>query len=371
MYDIIIVGGGVIGSSIAFQLSKRDYNVLVIEKDKVGQKASQAAAGMLGAQNEMGNDNPLSSLARDSRSMFPALAEELKSISGIDIELIQSGIIRLARTEKETKQLKQAAEQQQQLGEEAAWLSSEQVKDKEPNINDSVAGALYMPNDGQVNAPLLTKALAQSAVRLGTDILEYTEVQDFLIENNHITGVKTKTGSFFANTVITAGGAWSSELLEQTNLTLDLYPVKGESFSVYHHEHLITSSVFSPSCYIVPKSGGRFIIGATQKPHRLEQSVRLDGLHSLMTSAIDLVPELKHAVWEKAWAGHRPQTGDGLPYIGEHPDIKGLWMAAGHFRNGILLAPITGLLMADYLEGKPVIDTFQLQRQFQNEEVNL
>ncbi|QKY69708.1 glycine oxidase ThiO [Lentibacillus sp. CBA3610] len=371
MYDVIIVGGGVIGNSIAFHLSKRHYHVLVIEKDTIGQKASGAAAGMLGAQNEVGADSPLSSLARQSRAMFPPLAEELKSLSGIDIELIHSGIIRLARTEEEAKQLKQAADRQQNSGEDAEWLSREQLKEKEPNLSaDSMAGALYMPYDGQVNARLLTKALAHSAVKLGADILEHTEVQDFLTENNRITGVRTTTGTILANSVVTAGGAWSRDLLKKTDLALDVYPVKGECFSVYHDEHLMTSSIFSPGCYVVPKSGGRFIIGATQKPDSLDDSVRLDGLHSLIKRAIGLISELRNAKWEKAWTGHRPQTKNGLPYMGEHPDINGLWVAAGHFRNGILLAPITGSLMADYIEGKPVNDTFRLQ-QLSHKEVNL
>ncbi|ALX47523.1 glycine oxidase ThiO [Lentibacillus amyloliquefaciens] len=371
MYDVIIVGGGVIGSSIAFQLSKRHYHVLIIEKDAIGQKTSRAAAGMLGAQNEVGTDNPLSLLGRQSRAMFPLLAQELKSLSGIDIELIQSGIIRLARTEGESKQLKQTAERQQNSGEDAKWLSREQLNEKEPKLSaDSVAGALYIPNDGQVNAPLLTKALAHSAVKLGAEILENTEVQDFLTENSRITGVKTTTRTILAKTVITAGGVWSRELLKKTDLLLDLYPVKGECFSVYHDDHLMTSSIFSPGCYVVPKSGGRFIIGATQKPNSLDESVRLDGLHSLMKRAIGLIPELRNAKWEKAWTGHRPQTKTGLPYMGEHPEINGLWVAAGHFRNGILLAPITGSLMADYIEGKPVNDTFRLQ-QLSHKEVNL
>ncbi|SFE24378.1 glycine oxidase [Lentibacillus persicus] len=367
MYDVIIVGGGVIGSSIAFQLSKRDYQVLIIEKDEIGQKASRAAAGMLGAQNELKSDSPLSSLSLQSRAMFPALAEELKSLSGIDIELLQSGILRIAQTKSESTRLKQAFAHQQESGEEALWLSGEQVKEKEPAINNAITGGLYMANDGQVNAPLFTKALAQSAVSLGADILEYTEVQEFLTENNHITGVNTTNGTFLADTVITAGGAWSNWLWEKTSVPLDLYPVKGECFSIRGNEHLITSSIFSESCYLVPKAGGRVIVGATQRPHNMDQSVPLEGLHSLMTSALQLVPELKHAKWETAWSGHRPQTADSLPYMDEHPEIQGLWLASGHFRNGILLAPLTGLLMADYIEGKPVDKAFGFQRRTHKE----
>ncbi|AKG05248.1 MULTISPECIES: glycine oxidase ThiO [Salimicrobium] len=362
MYDVIIAGGGVIGSSIAFQLSKRNYRVLIIEKEEIGQKASRAAAGMLGAQNEVGPDSPLSRLARESREMFPSLAEELESVSGIDIELIQNGIVRVARTEEEAKQLKRENERQQRSGDCSEWLSRSRLQEREPRLSHlSVTGGLYMPGDGQVNAPSLTKALAHASVEFSTEIMEHTEVLDVLTENRHVTGVKTTSGNILAQTVISAGGTWSRELFEKTGYTLNMYPVKGECFSVYHKEHLTTASIFSPGCYIVPKAGGRFIVGATQKPDDPNNSVSIGGLRSLMERAIRLIPDLQHAEWGEAWSGHRPKTQTGLPYMGEHPEIDGLWVAAGHFRNGILLAPITGSLMADYIEGKPVYESFKIQ----------
>ncbi|MGY0692733.1 glycine oxidase ThiO [Virgibacillus sp. FSP13] len=361
-YDVIIVGGGVIGSSIAFQLSKRRYRVLVIEKDRTAKKASGAAAGMLGAQSELEENSPIFPIARKSRSMFPELADELKSLSGIDIELIQSGILKVAQTDEEITHLKSVAAFQQSMGEVAEWLTSVQVKEQEPALSDFALGGLFIPNDGQVNPPLFSKALAQSAAILGADFLEYTEVQDFVKENNRFVGVKTENDTFFADEIVVAGGAWSQQITEKAGLVLDTYPVKGECFSVRHYGRIVTSSIFLKNGYIVPKSGGRLIIGATQKPYSFDESVCLNGLSQLITNAMKVVPALKDAKWEKAWAGIRPQTGVGLPYMGKHPFIKGLSIATGHFRNGILLAPVTGLFMADLIEGKPVDDTFRIDR---------
>ncbi|WP_087974282.1 glycine oxidase ThiO [Oceanobacillus rekensis] len=369
-YDVIIVGGGVIGSSIAFHLSKRNYRVLVVEKGALAQKASRAAAGMLGAQNEIGEDSPLLSFARKSRAMFPALAEELQFLSNINIELIQSGIIKVAQSEEEVAHLRAIAAFQEKIGEKVEWLTTKQVKEKEPELSEAVQGGLYMPNDGQVSAPLLSKALAQSAAALGTDFLEYTEVQELIQDNNRISGVRTGTDSFFASNVIVAGGAWSKDIINKTGISLETYPVKGECFSVQTHERMITSSIFSSGGYIVPKSGGRLIIGATEKPHTFDESVQLDGLYQLMAQALNIIPALKNAKWEKAWAGIRPQTGDGLPYLGEHPHVKGLFVATGHYRNGILLAPVTGLLMADMIDGKAVHHPFSINRTPYIKEVN-
>ncbi|MFC2948364.1 glycine oxidase ThiO [Virgibacillus sediminis] len=361
-YDSIVVGGGVIGCSIAFQLSKRGHRVLVVEKDRIGQKASSAAAGMLGAQNEIKEDSPLLSMAKESRAIFPELAEELRELSHIDIELIQSGILRVARSEREMAELEAAAAYQQAMGETAEYLDAVQVKEKEPEISSAVIGGLYMPNDGQISPPLLTEALARSAAVLGTEFMEYTEVVAFIEDDGKISGVQTGAGTFHADSVIVAGGAWSRQLIEKIGLSLDAHPVKGECFSVRHHSQLVTSSIFSSSGYIVPKAGGRLIIGATEQPGTFDESVQLESLHQMMDSAMEIIPRLKEAKWEKCWAGIRPQTGDGLPYLGEHPSISGLFLATGHYRNGMLLAPITGLWMADLVEGKKADDRFRVDR---------
>ncbi|EIM05726.1 glycine oxidase [Planococcus antarcticus DSM 14505] len=151
----------------------------------------------------------------------------------------------------------------------------------------------------------------------------------------------------------------------ETGLQLKTYPVKGECFSVRTEASLLSSTIFTNDCYLVPKKGGRIIVGATVIPNTFNQQVTVEGVSLLMENAKKLVPPIAQAEWEGAWAGIRPQTADGLPYLGEHPGYRGLFIATGHFRNGILLAPITGEVMADLVEGKsPPIDisSFRVDR---------
>ncbi|ASK63916.1 glycine oxidase ThiO [Virgibacillus phasianinus] len=361
-YDVIVIGGGVIGSSIAFQLAKRHYSVLILEKDQLASKASSAAAGMLGAQAELEENNPLYSLASRSRDMFPNLATELKNLSGIDIELIQSGILKVAQTHEEGEQLKKTAAFHQSQGEQAEWLSQEKVHVQEPALADDIFGGMYVKKDGQVSAPQLAKAFARSAKILGVDILEYRKVQDFIKENDRIVGVQTQTNSYFTEHVVVAGGAWSQELTKKVNIFLPGHPVKGECFSVKISGQLVTSSIYSTSGYIVPKAGGRLIIGATQKPEIFDESVSLVSLSELIANAQKVIPAIKDATWEQAWSGIRPKTADGLPYISEHSHVPGLLIATGHYRNGILLAPITGVLIADIIDGKVNDNPFGIER---------
>ncbi|WP_163103109.1 glycine oxidase ThiO [Peribacillus alkalitolerans] len=347
-YDVIIVGGGVIGSSIAYQLAKRKKKVLLIEENQISSKASKAAAGMLGVHTELHNNEHLFSLAKESRDMLPILSEELKDICGIDIELIQNGMIKLAQTEGEKDKLKEMSLQSDQV----EWLSPSQLSNFEPNLSHSSYGGLHLPKDGNVSAPNLTKAFAVSAQRLGAEIKEYTSVYDFIRESKRIIGIKTLTESYFADEVIVAGGAWSQQLLKQVDIEVKSYPVKGECFSVYDSENLIKRTIFTNGCYIVPKAGGRLLIGATEHLHTFDESVSLKGISGLMTRAISLVPRLANAKLDRAWAGIRPRTQSGLPLMGRCADWEGLSIATGHYRNGILLAPITGVIMADLVEGK-------------------
>jgi glycine oxidase len=176
--------------------------------------------------------------------------------------------------------------------------------------------------------------------------------------------VSTNEGEFLSEHVIVASGAWSSQLLKGTSLQMDTYPVKGECFSVVTAVPLLEKTVFSPGCYLVPKAGGRTIVGATEHPGTFDKKVTIAGISSLMEKAKQIVPSIADAELESTWSGIRPQTGDGLPYIGEHPKYGGLFIAAGHYRNGILLSPVTGELTAKWAEGKavPELEPFRVDR---------
>jgi glycine oxidase len=350
-YDVLVVGGGIIGHSVAYSVSKRGMSVLVIEKGEINRKASSAAAGMLAAQAEVTEAGPLFDLARESRNMFSSLSEDLKEQTGNDIDLIEKGMLTIALTEEKVHSLRSTIAFQQAAGEKASWLRGEDLLSVEPNLSKTVLGAMYAPDDGQVSAFKLATSFARAATLLGARILEYTDVTGILIENDRVQGVKTVQGDFFGDHVVVTGGAWTKQILEQTNVDLPIYPVKGECLSVRTNERLITKTIFSDDCYIVPKNEGRLLIGATMIPGTFDEKVSVAGISQLLNKAINLLPSLKDAEWEKAWSGIRPQTGDGLPYIGEHPSVKGLHVASGHYRNGILLSPITGEIIADLIEG--------------------
>lgn len=351
-YDVAIIGGGIIGGSIAFQLAKRNVRVVVLEKDRIASQASSAAAGMLGAQSEFSSENPLISMALKSRKMFPVLGEELKQITGIDIGLIQKGMLKVAVTDEEQETLQQHYEFWRKMGQPVQWLSSHEVAAFEPNVSPALQGAMYIPNDGQVSAPHLSLSFAKASIAYGAEWREFTEVVDVKKEENSYQ-LRTNHGTIGANAVVVAAGAWSALFLEKTGLSLPMYPVKGECLFVKTEKPLIQATVFAKNgCYIVPKKGNRLLIGATSTPHTFDKKVTVQGIASLLERAKQLIPNIGDAEWERAWAGIRPQTGDGVPYIGEHPHYKNMWIATGHYRNGILLSPITGVLMADLIEGK-------------------
>lgn len=365
-FDVAIIGGGINGSSIAYQLSKIGKKVVLLEKNQLACEASSAAAGMLAAQAEIEQDGPFFQLALKSQSMFQALSNELLEMTGIDIEFIQKGMIKIAETEEMAKEVQQQAAFQRNWDPEIEWLDRNSLLKLEPSLSQNVTGGMYLPNDGHVQPAKLSQAFANAAELLGATILENTEVLSLIYENDRVIGVKTTLGNLHCQQVVLATGAWASKLLQETGLDITVYPVKGECFSVKTDTPIINRTIFSDKrCYIVPKRNGEIYIGATQVENTFDKKVTPGGIIRLIERAVKLVPQIKDAPWERVWAGVRPQTGDGLPYIGEHPFKKGLFIAAGHYRNGILLSPVTGTLVADLLQGKSdenLLKAFRIDR---------
>jgi glycine oxidase len=350
-FDVIIVGGGVIGCSIAYQLSKQGKQVLLLDRGKVGGESSQAAAGMLGVQAELDIDNPLYKLAKRSRNLFPSIAEELREITGRDILLQHNGMLKIAQTEEAAIHLKEIVKQQQSLNEEATWLTKEEVLQIEPSLSEHLVGGIHFPNESNVSAVELTTAFAEAAVHYGTRIKEYSYVENLVIKNDICKGIQTNYGEYAAEHVVLATGAWSSKWLPDPLQTNTIYPVKGEAFLVRTNPVPIKKTIFGNGCYIVPKKGGELLIGATMKSHTFNKEVSLGGISELMQKAMEILPCLSDAEVSSMWAGIRPMTSDGIPIIGPHPEIEGVTFATGHFRNGILLSPITGHLVANQLLG--------------------
>lgn len=364
-WDVIVVGGGVIGNAAAYYLQKSGRNVLLLEKGTVGQGASKAAAGMLGAQVELTEVGPMFELARESREMFPRLQEELKEMCGIDIELVREGMLKVAKTDEEKVHLQSVIEAQRSFGENTKWLDREETLKMESSLSDRIIGAMDIPNDGHVNPVHLTQAFSKSAVTLGATVKEFVEVYSFTESSGKITGVHTNIGDFYGENIVVANGAWSARLLKEANINLPTYPVKGECMSVITERPLIKSTIFSQRCYVVPKSGNRLIIGATSIPNSFSEHVSVEGISSLMQAAVEILPDIQRAQFERAWAGIRPQTIDELPFLGVHPTIENVFICTGHYRNGILLSPISGKLIVDMMDGRTLpsyLQAFTLDR---------
>ncbi len=366
-YDVAIVGGGINGASIAYQLSKLGRKVIIIEKGELACQSSSAAAGMLAAQAELEQDGPLFQLALKSQAMFSSLSEELFEATGIDIELTYNGMLKIAETEEIAEEVKKQVIYQRKWDPAIKWLDANEIRELEPALSLNVAGGMYLPNDGNVQPTKLSKAFAKAALDFGAEIREYTEVLSFLFEKGQVTGVKTTHGIIHCGQVVVAAGAWAAELMRGSGLNLSMYPVKGECFSIKTEKPIINTTIFSDKrCYFVPKRNGEIYIGATMVEHSFDATVTPGGIAELTARAVHIIPSISNAAVMRVWSGIRPQTGDGLPYIGEHPNWKGLFIAAGHFRNGILLSPITGILTAKLMEGKlnkdPFLSAFRLDR---------
>lgn len=346
-----IVGGGIIGSSIAYQLAKMGRKVIILEKETLACQASSAAAGMLAAQAEIEKDGPLFQLALKSQAMFSSISNEMLEYAGIDIEFVNKGMLKIAESEEIALELKKQVTFQRRWDPSIKWLDSKELQEMEPALSSSVTGGMYLPNDGHVQAAKLSYAFAKAAVHFGAEIHEYTEVLSFIYEHGQVKGVKTTKGVINCEQVVIATGAWAAKLMHETGLEINVYPVKGECFSVMTENPIINTTIFSDKrCYLVPKRNGEIYIGATMVENTVDNKVTAGGITTLVERAIQLVPQIMDAKWERVWAGIRPQTGDGNPYIGEHPLLKGLFVAAGHFRNGILLSPLTGKLVATLMD---------------------
>ncbi|UJF34117.1 glycine oxidase ThiO [Paenibacillus hexagrammi] len=371
MHEVIVVGGGVIGCSIAYELAKKGQRVILLERGRIGQEATQAAAGMLGAQSEMEDVGPLFQWSRISRSLFPRLSEELKEVTGIDMGLNREGLLHIALNDEQRHELIRRERLHSSVRARAEWLSAKEAAQLEPQLGEDLLGALYLPDDGQVDAPLLGQALAKAASIRGVELREYMQVLGLLTEGEKVLGVMTSDGPIYGNQVIVAAGTWSSQLLSGIGVELPMYPVKGECFSVLERSPRLRKTLFTHGCYIVPKAGGRLVVGATMVPGSYDRKVTVAGLAQLMERAAGLVPSIAEAEWEKAWTGLRPQTADGLPYIGAIPGIEGLYAATGHYRNGILLSPITGRVMADLVSGGSGAEIFSSDEQAAQKETIL
>ncbi|WP_332649928.1 glycine oxidase ThiO [Lysinibacillus sp. 54212] len=360
-YEVAIVGGGIIGSAIAYYLSKEQINVAVFEENQIGAKATGAAAGMLGAHSECEGDvNVFFPFARYSQSLYWKLKEELYELSGIDLGYRKGGILKLAFSNQDKKELGAMLAQPT-----VTWLEAEEVRKLEQDVSPHIVGAAFIQDDINVLPIGVCQAFAKSAKVLGASIFDYTKVLQVKKQQDTFL-IETTRGLVEAKRVVIASGVWSTTFFKELGLQHGMTPVKGECISVTDEQAVLKSTIFHDKYYIVPRNDGQLVIGATMKENDWTEHVSLNGIETLIQKAKELLPTSAHMKIDSVWSGLRPQTFDQKPFIGHHPEDESILFATGHYRNGILLAPATGEMIVNLILKRDVkkewVEAFRIDR---------
>ena len=346
--DVIIVGGGVIGCSIAWRLAQAGLKTAVLERGRVGCEASSAAAGMLSPQGESQTAGPFFDLCLRSRGMYRSFADELKDASGIDVEYKDEGAFFVVLEGEDDAERTRWAAWQSEAGLPLEHVSAADLRKSEPGVTESAARAIFLPEEHQVENRRLMNALEVAIKRAGVELIEGAEVSALAIERGGVAGVVADGRRLDAGAVVVAAGAWSTSLLEPLGLNVKVIPARGQMIAVRGGACPIKRVLHSSSVYIVPRRDGRILIGATVEYAGFDKAVTVGAIRRLVAAATDLAPSLESSEVIEWWSGLRPDTVDHLPILGAG-GVENLVLATGHFRNGILLAPLTASLIADAL----------------------
>ncbi|MGE0882700.1 MAG: glycine oxidase ThiO [Blastocatellales bacterium] len=352
-FDAAIIGGGVIGCAIAWRLAEAGMRVVVIERGKIGGEASRAAGGMLAPLAEAGGADDFFHLAVTSRAMYADFARELKTATGIDIEYRTEGTLFLSLTEEDDEELDRRWRWQHEAGLNVKRLNADCARKLEPMINRRLRWALKFPDDHQVNNRRLVSALYSAALSAGVEFKTNTEVRKLMSEDSagrkQMTGVITSNSQIRSATVIIAAGCWSSLLDNASTPTLEIEPVRGQMVAVEMTATPVNHVLYSRRGYIVPRFGGYLIAGSTSEKVGFDKRVTAGGVASIIERAKEILPDFNQLAITETWSGLRPHSPDDLPVLGADPNIEGLIYATGHYRNGILLTPITALAISELI----------------------
>jgi glycine oxidase len=353
--DVIVLGGGVVGLSAARALAAEGARVLLVERGRVGEEASGAAAGMLTAQADTAAGSRLLETALLSRARHAALALELEQETGISVERSARGVLEVAFAESEEAVLRDRAGWQRARGLSVETLSGGELREAEPNLSPAVRSGLYFADDRAVDNVRLVRALAASAVARGATLLCGRPVTSLVLERGRVAGVWAGPERLSAPVVLNAIGAWASQLPGDPQPP-PVEPVRGHIVAFELTPRLLRHVVCSHRGYLVPRGDGRLLAGSTVERAGFDKSVTAGALHAVLAIALEIAPKLADVPIAESWAGLRPGTPDGLPVVGRGA-VEGLIHAAGLFRNGILLGPLIGEAAARLALGRdPGID---------------
>jgi glycine oxidase len=349
----VIVGGGIIGLSTAYYLAREGADVTVLERAEVSSEASGAAAGMLAALSDEGERPPIfTQLCDDSLALFDSLLPVLAETS-IDVYHRRTDILHVAVTNREAEEA-EALYQRRRDTQPVRWLDATEVHQLEPKVSPRTVAAMLTPGAQYADPRRLTEAIAEAAIRAGATIREHQPVERFQRRGDRITALRTPGGTYSADTVLLAGGPWTMSLARSLGATIPVRPVRGQMLSLLGPEGGLSHMIWGARAYLVPREDGQTYVGATVEDVGYRKHTTAAGLRALRSGAAAVVPSLAGAPERRSWAGLRPGTPDDMPIMGRLPGWSNAWVSTGHYRNGILLAPASGLLMAkSILAGQP------------------
>ncbi|MDY6978499.1 MAG: glycine oxidase ThiO [Pseudomonadota bacterium] len=352
MYEVIIIGGGLLGMLSARELARAGRRVALFDRGQTGRESTWAGGGILSPLYPWRFDDAVNALARWGQPRYADFAAQLLQESGIDPEYEPSGLLILDSDEREVA-----------LAWAGRWEADLQVLDRqavaelEPQLANPPQQALWLPDVGQLRNPRLGRAARGSLDALGVAVHEEQPVEELLIEAGRCHGVVSAGTTYQAEQVVIAGGAWSAGLLETLGIALPVRPVRGQMILYRGEPGALRRIVLSQDRYIIPRRDGRVLVGSTIEEVGFDKSTTDEALASLRTAGERLVPALAGWPLEHQWAGLRPGSPHGIPYICEVPGVAGLYLNTGHFRNGVVLGLASARLLGDLLlERQPIVD---------------
>jgi glycine oxidase len=354
MQDGIIIGGGVIGLSLAWELARRGQQITVLDRQQIGREASWAGAGILPAAGEHGSAHPLEQLRVKAHLLHGEWAAKLQKQTGINTGYQRRGGIYVARTAGETAALIAQLEEWQTDGVACEELSLEKLTELEPGLqplkdSGQLRAAAFLPGEGQLRNPRYLKALQAACEKLGVQLIADCEVDDVDAETNDHVSVTACERKFAARYCCLCGGAWTVNLLKTLGQASGILPIRGQMLLYKTDSPLITRVINEGNRYLVPRDDGHLLVGSCEEEVGFQIETSEAVVEELRGLAQGILPQLEHAILVKSWAGLRPGSFDTFPYMGKLPGKKHVFVSAGHFRHGLHLSPAAAVVMADLI----------------------
>ena len=351
MKNTIIIGAGLTGLLLARELTRAGCKVTVVERGEPGREASWAGGGILSPLHPWRYSEPVTALAGWSQHHYVELIAGVRAESGIDPEFTQSGLLVLS--DKDGEQAEQWAHHHDIQLQRVSAIDAASI---EPRLG-CVSGGVWMPHIAQVRNPRLVQALLKACVGLGVSVRSHCPCEQLIYRDSQILGIRTPEGDLFADSVVVAGGAWSRQILAGFGENLNVGPVKGQMLQYKTEPGFLQRIVLAEGHYLIPRRDGLILAGSTLEYAGFDKKLTQVARTQLSRAAEALVPALAEMPVVNHWAGLRPGSPTGVPYIGAHPELENLFVSVGHFRNGVAIGPASARLLADLmLDRTPILD---------------